>query len=251
MDINDIYKCAKYYKDNYLDTYYIIVTYNGRSFILIGEQRNFPHLMGIDRNTYRSNGYRNPASLYNDILNNQSINPKIIPKRISPGSKMYKKVLNFQHSADVFLKNKGPLAIRYNHSNSTSKLSNVDILITDISSGYMLGWVLNTTVQINSQISINKHCISTWIDESNNVNKREKYMPNQDVELLRHVLIFDNNSDLIKNKEYKYSETEKIDILNACSRNHSNLIINNHNKRFYEELAISNGIKCKINGVQF
>lgn len=58
MDINDIRCCAYYYQKNYLETFYIISTYHGKSFILIGEKENFPHLVGIAKQTYRSNGYR-------------------------------------------------------------------------------------------------------------------------------------------------------------------------------------------------
>lgn len=55
MNITDIQSCADFFRDNYLNTFYLVITYNGNSFILIGEKSNFPHLMGIQNRTYRSN----------------------------------------------------------------------------------------------------------------------------------------------------------------------------------------------------
>ena len=73
MNIVDIQKCAKYYKNEYLEKFYIVTTFNGNSFILVAEKSNFPHLMGIKNMIYKSNGYRNPAKLYTDILNGITI----------------------------------------------------------------------------------------------------------------------------------------------------------------------------------
>ena len=70
--------------------------------------------MGIRKNVYRSNGYRNPRALYNDILSRNPINTNIIPNNIATTSKMYRKALNFQNSTDIFWKNSGPLAINFN-----------------------------------------------------------------------------------------------------------------------------------------
>ena len=47
MDITDIQSCADFFQNNYLKIFYLVITYNGSSFILIGEKANFPHLMGI------------------------------------------------------------------------------------------------------------------------------------------------------------------------------------------------------------
>ena len=68
MNITDIQQCADFYQINYIETFYFVITYSKKSFILIGEKENFPHLMGINKNTYRSNGYRSPRTLYNDII---------------------------------------------------------------------------------------------------------------------------------------------------------------------------------------
>ena len=47
MNIIDIQTCADFFQINYLKTFYLVVNYNNKSFILIGEKGNFPHLMGI------------------------------------------------------------------------------------------------------------------------------------------------------------------------------------------------------------
>ena len=47
MNITDIQRCAHYYQKNYLETFYIVSTYYGKSFILIGEKENFPHLRSL------------------------------------------------------------------------------------------------------------------------------------------------------------------------------------------------------------
>ena len=140
--------------------------------------------MGIAKQIYKSNGYRSPYALYRDIRNGQSVSSRIIPNSISSTSKMYKKVANFEHSTEIFWNNQGTLAINYNQLLSSKKLSNVDILLTDIHSGYMLGWKCNKNIQVNAEIHLTKYCISSWIDESaGSQQQKEKYMPLQDIDL--------------------------------------------------------------------
>lgn len=88
-----------------------------------GEKANFPHLMGIQHNTCKSNGYSKPQFLFNDIIQRNSVSTAIIPNKISPTSKMYKKALNFTKSTDIFRKNKGPLTINYNPALRNTKLN--------------------------------------------------------------------------------------------------------------------------------
>lgn len=52
MNISDIQRCADFFQEHYLKTFYLVITYDGKSFILIGEKTNFPHLMGIQNRTY-------------------------------------------------------------------------------------------------------------------------------------------------------------------------------------------------------
>ena len=52
MNITDIQQCAVFFQKNYLKTFYFVITYHGKSFILIGEKSNFPHLMGIQNQIY-------------------------------------------------------------------------------------------------------------------------------------------------------------------------------------------------------
>lgn len=61
---------------------------------------------------------------------------------------MYKKALNFNKSTDIFWKNTGPLTINYIPTLSSTKLNNVDVLLTDINTGYMLGWVSNNKIPV-------------------------------------------------------------------------------------------------------
>lgn len=249
MDINDIRVCAKYFEKTYLKTFYIVTTFNGKSFILIGEKNNFPHLMGINKNVYKSNGYRNPSKLYSDIIGNEEINRRIIPNNISSTSKMYKKASNFCNSDEIFWKNSGPLAINYNENLSTTKLSNVSIILVDIKSGYMIGWVDNADLQINAEIKLKKYCISSWIDESDGTDDQKvKYMPKQDVELIKSVLAFNENSQLIRQKTYKYNKAKKIEILKAIESQKSNLLLDKRNEQYYKKISISEKINCKING---
>jgi hypothetical protein len=138
MNITAIQQCADFFQKYYLKTFYLVITYVGKSFILIGEKANFPHLMGIKNRTYRSNGYNRPQHLFNDIISRNAVSTAIIPNNISTTSKMYKKALNFTKSTDIFWKNKGPITINYTPSRSSSKLNNVDVLLTDIQSGFML-----------------------------------------------------------------------------------------------------------------
>lgn len=252
MDITDIQQCADYFKANYIDTFYLITTYNRRSFFLIGDKENFPHLIGISRKVYRSNGYNRAGVLFNDILARNPVNNRVIPNRISQTSKMYKKVLNFQNSADIFWGNAGPLAVDFNPALSNSNLNNVDLLLTDIQRGYMLGWKHSATINVSGAASIKRYCISSWIDENaGSVTSREKYLPSQDVELIRHIFAFNSSSELVKQKEYSYDRNAKKSILQICSRRGCNLLMDSRNTTYYKEIAISDSIHCKINGIQY
>lgn len=252
MNISDIQECAKYFEKTYLKTFYIITTFSGKSFILVGEKKNFPHLMGISKNIYNSNGYRNPANLYSDILNGNTVSRRIIPNNIATTSKMYKKAINFCDSDNIFWKNSGPLAINYNEALSTTKLSSVSIILVDIELGYMLGWVENTELKINAEINLKKYCISSWIDESNGTDvQKGKYMPLQDIDLIKTVLSFDEKSQLIRQKVYSYSKNKKIEILKVIELHKSNLLLDTRNQGYYIDLAKENNIKCKINGIQY
>jgi hypothetical protein len=242
MNIRDIQNCADYFQEKFLETFYLVSTYNGRSFMLVGEKENFPHLVGIAKNVYKSHGYSSPKKLYRDILNRSLISTNI--NNIATTSKMYKKVVNFRKSANIFWRNQGPLAVNYNMALSNKQL-NVDVLISDIKSGYMLGWTVNTNIIMNAEILLKKFCISSWIDESGgNISGKEKYLPSQDVELIRHVFSFNKHSDLLKQREYKYNAADKKDILLALERNNANLLVNASNERFYVELAKRDGIRC-------
>lgn len=102
MNITDIQQYSVFFQENYLKTFYFVITYHGKSFILIGEKSNFPHLMDIQNQIYHSNSYRRPQKLFNDILHGNTITTAVIPNNISPTSKIYKKALNFTKSTDIF-----------------------------------------------------------------------------------------------------------------------------------------------------
>lgn len=253
MNIQDVRKCAQFFKDNYVECFYIVTTYNDNSFILVGEKNNFPHLMGIERKVYNSNGYAKGKKLYEDLLDGEkAVSRKIIRNNIAKSSKMYKKVLNFCSSTDILWHNKGPLAINYNCDLSTKKLNNVAILLVDLGTGYMSGWQDNKDIPISEEICLKKYCFTSWIDESaRSTEQKEKYMPKQDIEIIRSVLQFDKYSKLKKEKQYDYDRNEKISILRSIERNQSNLVINNCDEDDYKKLAQEEGIKCKINDIQY
>lgn len=97
-----------------------------------------------------------------------------------------------------------------------------------------------------------KYCICTRIDESAGTQQsKEKYMPGQDVELIRFVFALDENSKLIRKKEYTYNRSQKKAILESCARNNSDLLVDTINALYYAEIAIADGIHCKINGMQY
>ena len=251
MNINDVRTSAIYYKRNFLESYYFMSTLNGKSYLLVGEKMNFAHLIGIPQSVYTSHGYPKAERLYNAIISGASIDNHVIPTNIVGGSKMERKLRNFTKSADTIMKNSGPVTINYNASLSAARLDHVDILITDIAQGFMIGWVFNKNVEISPSIKIKKYCPSSWIDESSSGGNKLKYMPNQDIELLKEIYKFDNNSKLVKYRKYRYSKADKILILNACSSKNGNLLIDKRNERHYVKVANDNGIHCKINGIQY
>ncbi len=116
----------------------------------------------------------------------------------------------------------------------------------------MLGWVSNNKIAVNANINMEKYCICTWIDESARTQQsKEKYMPGQDVELIRFVFALDENSKLVRKIEYTYDHSQKKAILESCARNNSNLLVDTMNAHYYTEIAVADGIHCRINGVQY
>jgi len=80
---------------------------------------------------------------------------------------MYKKVFGFcNNTKNIFWHNKCVLGITYNASKSATKLDHVNLLLSNLDTGEMLGWVENNEAIINETIKIKKYCISSWIDES-------------------------------------------------------------------------------------
>ncbi len=250
MDIEEVRNCADYFKKEYLDKFYIVTTYNNKSFILLGEASNFPHLVGISKRKYSSNSYKTGKKLFEDIIGRNPINTSIIPNKIQKSSSMYGKVKNFTNSIELIWNNKGPLAINFEPTKSASKLGNVDLLLTDINKGYMLGWVFNKQIQISPQISLKKYCVSTWIDESGGSSKQKhKYMGGQDIDLIRSILVFNSASDLLKEKKYEYTDTEKEDLLTILSDKNSNLLVGEDVEEDYIRICKDKNIACQINGV--
>lgn len=93
------------------------------------------------------------------------------------------------------------LKFNYQSVLSKTKLSNVDVLLTDIMTGYMLGWVLNTRIPVNQDINIAKYCICTWIDESRGtIRTKEKY-----------------NSKLTRKKEYSLLSKRLLNLYRRAS----------------------------------
>ena len=116
----------------------------------------------------------------------------------------------------------------------------------------MLGWVSNRKVSVSENISIEKYCICTWIDESDSsAARKEKYLPSQNVELMRYVFSFDNNSRLKMKKEYKYTTSQKKLLLTIFARNNCDLLMDKNNRNQYISIAKNNHIHCCINGILY
>lgn len=253
MNINDIYKCAKYYKDNYINQFYIVTTYNDNTFIVVGEKKNFPHLMGIPHNKLLSNGYPKAAKFYTDAINNADITPRLIPRDITKGSKMYIKALHFEKSQTVLRKNHLPVVINYDPAKTNRKLNSVDKLILDPISGFMLGCIENTMINITNDIKLKKYCISTWMDEyGSKESLKEKYIYNQDIEVIKTVLTLGteaNQTEPLKSYPINSKEKEKIiEILNRCN---ANLLVNKRVLQNYISIINDTQISCSINNVNY
>lgn len=251
MNISDIQKCARFYKDNFVNQFYIVTTYNDNTFIVVGERKNFPHLIGIPHNKLISNGYPKSAKFYADILEGKAMPLKLVPNDITEGSKMYVKIHNFEKSRSVLSKNHLPIVINYDATRVNRKLNSVDKLIIDPESGFMLGCIENTTVNITSDIHLKKYCISSWMDENgSSQNLREKYVYNQDIEVIKTVLTLGaetNQTEPLKNYSINSKEKEKIiNILNRCN---ANLLVNKRVIQNYISVAKDKNVNCSINGI--
>lgn len=253
MNINDIYKCARYYRDNYINQFYIVTTYNDNTFIVVGEKKNFPHLMGIPHKKLLSNGYPKSAKFYTNILNNVPITTRLIPQDITKGSKMYIKALNFEKSQNVLTKNHLPIVINYDASKTNRNLNSVDKLIVDPVSGFMLGCIKNTMVDITNDIKLKKYCISTWMDENGSSERlKEKYIYNQDIEVIKTVLTLGTEANQIEPlKSYPINSKEKEKIIEILNRCNANLLVNKRVVQNYISLIDDRGISCSINNISY
>lgn len=253
MNSNDIYKCARYYRDNYINQFYIVTTYNDNTFIVVGEKKNFPHLMGIPHKKLLSNGYPKSAKFYTNVLNNVSVTTRLIPLDITKGSKMYIKALNFEKSQSVLTKNHLPIVINYDASRTNRNLNSVDKLIVDPVSGFMLGCIENTMVDITSDIKMRKYCISTWMDENGSDKKlKEKYIYNQDIEVIKTVLTLGTEANQIEPlKSYPINSKEKEKIIEILNRCNANLLVNKRVVQNYISLINDSSISCSINNIKY
>lgn len=249
MNINDVQKCARYYLDNFIKQFYIVTTYNDNTFIVVGERKNFPHLMGIPHKKLLSNGYPKSSRFYADVLENKQITTKIIPNDITVNSKMYCKIQNFERSRDVLSKNHLPIVINYDASKTNRNLNSVDKLIVDPKSGYMLGCIENTNVSVTNDIHLKKYCISSWMDEyDGKENLKEKYIYNQDVEIIKTVLTLGaetNQTEPLKN--YPINIKEKNDIVDILTRCNANLLVNKRVLQNYVSVIKDKNVQCMIN----
>lgn len=251
MDISDIRKCAEHYRDYFINRFYIVTTSNGTCFTLIGEKNNFPHLMGINKNTYTSNGYKKGSKLYQDIIEGKEINKNIIKLDIVKNSKTYNKALNFADSKQLFYNPKLPVIIDFDPSKSSLNLGSVNQLVLDLHYGYMIGCVDNKIVSISEEIALKKSCISTWMDESGKgIQQIGKYMPKQNVQLVHNILAFDKDSSLVTEYTKNYSESDKVQVLKAIELHNANLIISNNKlTKSFRAAAKKESINCLINGI--
>lgn len=253
MNINDVQKCARYYRDNFINQFYIVTTYNDNTFIVVGERKNFPHLVGVPRDKLKSNRYPKSARFYADMLDNKAVTTNLVPNDITRNSKMYGKILNFEKSREVLSKNHLPIVINYDATKTNRKLNSVDKLIVDPINGYMLGCIENTSVSVTNDIHLKKYCISSWMDENGSKESlREKYIYNQDIEIIKTVLTLGaetNQTEPLKN--YPINSKEKNDIIEILGRCNANLQVNKRVLQNYISVIKDKGITCSINNFMY
>ncbi len=166
---------------------------------------------------------------------------------------MYIKAFNFDKSQNVLRKNHLPIVINYNPSKANRKLNSVDKLIVDPISGFMLGCIENTMVNITNDIRLKKYCISTWMDENGSEERlKEKYIYNQDIEVIKTVLTLGTEANQTEPlKSYQINNKEKKKIIEILDRCNANLLVNKRVLQNYISLIDDNVVNCKINNVDY
>lgn len=185
LNIQDAQNCAQHFKDNFIDKYYIITTSSGNELVLKAEEKQFPHLIGITRQSYVKH-HLTAKAVYDELLSSNPVLPSsIIGKKIKKLSKKGIKIKNFQQMNNSLLRDRNTLCIAYNEVLSILKLSNIDYLFSNYKTGFSSGWVLDSNDNYCKPVS--------WIDESNSDKVgKEKYYLNQTFELVEKIEVYDS-----------------------------------------------------------
>lgn len=224
LGISDAMRCASLYKREFIDKYYIITTNAGRTLKLVGKDRHFCHLIGIDKRECQLN-HKSTTYYFNQLLTETPIIPNnVLPSNIRENSKKGRKMKNFDKLCDKLFKDAKTLCILYNSSLSSSHLNNVDYLFSNFVSGYSSGWKMDANT--GEVVPI------TWIDESSGtLVDKEKYYNNQAIELIKLVEVYDSNRNLkIKKIKCKRNIIDYIKIFRTMKRNNMVLKISNKAK---------------------
>lgn len=247
LGITDVQNCANFFQKEYIDKIYKIETLNQNTFWLSSEKSNFPHLIGIKRNTFQRI-YSKAEDLFDDIIKGNTIDRRIIPTSIQPSSLKGKKILNFNKSILLF-KSPETLCIQYNPSKNTLKLNNVTILLSNFQNGYSMGWTFNRIDNILNVEHAHVFCPSSWIDESGGtLQDKEKYYNTQESELLKKITIYDKYGTIIETIIPKYTISRIKSILLVLERNNINLLQKDKLIKFLFIAKIFR-IKIKLNNI--
>lgn len=225
LHITDARNCAIHYKAEFIDKYYKVTTTSNSFFILKSQEKQFPHLIGIEKSHYQRSSMR-ASDVYDELLKVSPHLPRtVLSRNINESSKKGKKIKNFTMLKDSFFSDSNTLCVFYNELLSTSRLSHVNYLFSNYKSGYSSGWIYDTDSDCCRPV--------TWIDESTGTQTdKEKYYGSQTLDLIAQIEIFDSSTDnLIDTYVCKRTIKDYIHLIGVLNRN--NMILKIKKKKVH------------------
>lgn len=102
LHITDARNCAIHYKAEFIDKYYKVTTTSNSVFILKSQEKQFPHLIGIEKSHYQRSSMR-ASDVYDELLKVSPHLPRtVLSRNINESSKKGKKIKNFTMLKDSF-----------------------------------------------------------------------------------------------------------------------------------------------------
>lgn len=203
VDLSFLQESALVFEENFIKKYYRIHTFSGKTFLVINEIKNYPHLVGIHFSKLQR--LKGSEFLFECIKNNDTTLWTESMKRtfnsIFPNGKARGnndiKITFFPMMPEIFIANNYVISLNYDKTkNNSSGSFDTEILISDFNNGMNIGM---------KQRNDNTFGFNSWRVEENENAIMELYR-NQEIDLINTIEQFENGRKMrTKNQSLNFN----------------------------------------------